>query len=362
MSDELEQEVMEDADIEVTDTPEDEDLLEFKASMGDPSEVPDPKNKKTTEKKKGKGDAPMKLDTKAGMMNAVMKELASMKKEDVEAAYNAFFAEEDESEEDEIVEDVTTRKLEKLTAADIDVSQDIEAIFNGSDLDEDFKAKVTTIFETAVLGKINEQIEKIAFEAEADVETTISEEVEALAEKVESYLDYVVAEWVEENRLVIEQGVRADMVEDFMKGMRDLFVEHHVDIPEEKIDVVEELIARQEELEAKLSATIDENVQLMGMVKDFEKETIFAESTESLTAVQVDKLRSLAEGIEYSDGEDFADKITMLKKQYFDIDEGTASLVLNDDDSDLVSLAEETKAPMGAMAGYLNAISRSAKK
>lgn len=356
MSKDLEMETMED------EVGVDEDLLEFKASMGDPSEIPDPKTKKTDEKPKGKKDPMMKLDTKAGMMNAVMKELASMKKEDVEAAYNAFFAEEEESEEEGTLseQEVEVRKLEKLTAEDIDVSEDIEAIFNGSDLDEDFKAKVSTIFETAVLGKINEQIEKIAIEAESDVESTISEEVEALAGKVDSYLDYVVAEWVEENRLAIEQGVRTEMVESFLQGMHGLFTEHYVDIPEEKIDVVEELIARQEELEAKLNEATDKNVELLSQVKDFEKESVFAESVSDLTDVQIDKLRGLAEGIEFS--EDFAEKVSMLKKQYFDIDEGTASPVLNDDDSDPVSLAEETKAPTGAMAGYLNAISRSAKK
>ena len=358
-------EVMEDA--EVLDTPEeiseDEDLLEFKAD-GEDSEVPDPSTTKTDEKPKGKGEPMPK--TKAGMINAMVQNMSSMKKDDLAAGYGKIMAammkKEDVDLDDEVIEeDVPAKPLAKITAEDIDVSEDVDAIFNGSDLDEGFKEKVATIFEAAVVAKVNEQVEKFAIEAESDVEVAQSEIVEQLTEKVDSYLDYVVQEWVEENKLAIEKGVRADMVEDFLKGLHNLFTEHYVDIPEEKVDVVEELMSKVDELEGKLNEETDKNVELLGQVKKFEREAVFAEATEDLTDTQVEKLRGLAEGVEFSNEKDFSKKISMLKTQYFDIDEETETLII-DDENDPVALEEEVQGPTGAMAGYVNAISRSAKK
>ena len=123
--------------------------------------------------------------------------------------------------------------------------------------------------------------------------------------KVDTYLDYVVNEWVEDNKLAIEQGVRADIVEDFMKGLKGLFTEHYIDIPEEKVDIVEELVSKVEELETKINAETDKNVELSGIIKDAEKEKIFGESTKGLVDTQVEKLRGLADGVEFSDTEDY---------------------------------------------------------
>jgi len=355
-----EEQVLETMDAEVLET-EDEDLLEFKASMGDPSEVPEPSTKKTDEKPKGKGEPMQKMpSTKAGMINAMMGSMSKMKKADLQATYKKMNG---MSEEAEVEEEVLEEKpLAQISSSDIDVSDDVAAILNGSELDEEFQERVATIFEAAVVAKINEEIEKFAVEAEADVEVTNLAIVEELTEKVDSYLDYVVQEWVEENKLAIEKGVRADMVEDFMRGLKDLFTEHYVDVPEEKVDVVEELFTKVEELESKLNEETDKNVELIGKVKDFEKETHFAESTNGLTDTQVEKLRGLAEGIEFVSGEDFAQKISMLKAQYFDIDEETVETVIVDDEHDPVAIEEEKQGPTGAMANYMSAISRSAKK
>jgi len=360
-------EVMEDAD--VLETPEeisdDEDLLEFKASMGDPSEVPDPSTTKTDEKPDPKTAEPMPK-TKAGMINAMVGHMNKMKKSDLQAGYgkliSAMYGEEVEIEDDvEIIDDTPVRQVQKVTAEDINVQEDVDAIFNGTDLDEDFKEKVATIFEAAVVSKVNEQVEKFAVEAESDLEVSRQETVDELTEKVDSYLDYVVQEWVEDNKLAIEKGVRADMVEDFLKGLKGLFEEHYVDIPEEKVDVVEELIAKVDELEGKLNEETDKNVELLGQVKSLEKEAIFAEATEDLPDTQVEKLRSLAEGVEFSSADDFSKKISMLKSQYFDIDEMTDMVVVDDEDGP-ISLEEEIQGPKGAMAGYVNAISKSARK
>lgn len=353
-------EVMEDAGVLET---EDEDLLEFKASAGDPSEIPEPSTTKTDEKPKGKGDPTPK--TKAGMINAMVSNLTGMKKDELKASYDKLMAsmhgDDEDEEDDEVKENVVIKKLTTITAEDIDIQEDVNAMFNGSELDEEFKTKVATIFEAAVVSKVNEQIEKFAIEVESDAEVSKIEAIDELTEKVDSYLDYVVQEWVEENKLAIEKGVRADMVEDFLKGLKGLFEEHYVDIPEEKVDVVEELIAKVDELEGKLNEETDKTVELLGKVKEFEKEKIFAESTEDLTDTQVEKLRGLAEGVDFTSAEDFQKKIGMLKTQYFDIDEATA-MVIVDDENDPISLEEEKEGPTGAMAHYMTAISRSAKK
>tara|TARA_R100000353_G_scaffold154115_1_gene112804 strand:- start:1000 stop:2088 length:1089 start_codon:yes stop_codon:yes gene_type:complete len=356
-------EVMEDA--EVLETPEeiseDEDLLEFKAD-GEDSEVADPVGDKTDEKPKGKGDPMPK--TKMAMINAMMKNLSSMKKVELQAMYkkvNAGMYEEAEADDEVIDEAEAPKELATITSADINIQDDVDAMLNGTDLDEEFKEKVATIFEAAVVSKVNEQIEKFAIEAESDVEVSRTEAVDELTEKVDSYLDYVVQEWVDNNSLAIETGVRADMVEDFLKGLKGLFEEHYVDIPEEKVDVVEELIAKVDELEGKLNEQTDKNVELLGKVNDFEKDAIFVEATDELTDTQIEKLRGLAEGIDFDDADDFRKKIGMLKSQYFDIDEETETVVVDDEDGP-ISLEEENEGPTGAMAVYMNAISRSAKK
>ena len=356
---------------------EDEDILEFKAdhSGGGPvkgAEVEDSKAKKTDEKKKGKGDKMEKLkavkesmpNTKAGMINAMVQAMTNMKKDDLSSGLDGMLSAMYGQEIEEVEEDIITPKpLAKISSDDIDVADDVDAIFKGSELDIEFKEKVSTIFEAAVVAKVNDQIEKFAIEAESDVEVTTTEIVDELTEKVDSYLDYVVQEWVEGNKLAIEHGVRADMVEDFMRGMKDLFTEHYIDIPEEKVDVIEELISKVDDLENKLNETTDKNVTLTSRVKEFEKETIFADNTEDLTATQIEKLRGLAEGIDFINGEDFKKKIDMLKAQYFDIDEETTGQVVVDDENDPISLdTEETEVTTGPMVHYMDAISRSVKK
>ena len=346
-------------DAEVLDT-EDESLLEFKASLGDPSEVPEPSAKKADEKKKGKGDPMPKISTKAGMINAAVQAMSKMKKEDLKTTYGKMFSEDSDLEEEVLEGEEAPRALTSITSADIDISEDVNAIFNGSELTEDHKVMIQTVFEAAVVAKVNEEIAKFAVEVESDAEATNVEIVEELTEKVDSYLDYVVQEWVEENKLAIETGVRADMVEDFMVGLKDLFTEHYVDVPEEKVDVVEELFSKVEDLESKLNKQVDENVNLRGTVKEFEKETIFAESTDELTDSQVEKLRGLAEGIEFNSAETFAKKISMLKSQYFDVIDEQVSVIV-DDENDPVALDEE-KITTGPMANYMSAISRSVTK
>lgn len=349
------------AEVLETDDQSEADLLEFKASMGDPSEIPEPAAKKTDEKKKGKGDPMPKLNTKAGMLNAAVQKMSKMKKADLKKLTSEMFAEESDIEEVEIEGEEAPRALTSISANDIDISEDVDAIFNGTDLTEDHKEKIQTVFEAAVISKVNEEIAKFAVEVESDAEATQIEIVDELSEKVDNYLDYVVQEWVEENKLAIQKGVQADMVEDFLHGLKGLFTEHYVDVPEEKVDVVEELISKVDELEAKLNDETDKNVELSGTIKGYSKDAVFAESTDDLTDSQVEKLRSLAESVEFVSEEDFSKKISMLKAQYFDVAEDVSAVIV-DDENDPVALEEEETSTTGPMANYLDAISRSAKK
>lgn len=354
---------------------EEEQLDEFKASMGDPSEVPEPTSVKAKPRKGDKKveddpqDSPTAVKvpgTKAGIINAMMSKMNEMPTKQLKASYGKMNAamkmEEVEAEEETIEEVHSARDLPKITAEDVSVTEDVSAMFEGAeDLNEEFKEKATTIFEAAVVAKVNEQLEKISVNFEAE----LSEEVETvrkeMTENLDQYLDYVVEQWMEENRLAVEQGLKAEMVEDFLKGLKGLFEDHYVEIPDEKVDVVEELAAKTEELESKLNEQIEKNVELRGVVEQYNRGQLIESVSNGLTDTQKAKFETLAEGIDFSDEESFVNKLTIVKESYFgNGEETTASYELDDDEP----LAEETseKAVPSEMASYVTAISRSVKK
>ena len=353
---------------------EEEQLDEFKASMGDPSEVPEPTSVKAKPRKGDKKveddpqDSPTAVKvpgTKAGIINAMMSKMNEMPTKQLKASYGKMNAamKMEEVEAEETIEEVhSARDLPKITAEDVSVTEDVSAMFEGAeDLNEEFKEKATTIFEAAVVAKVNEQLEKISVNFEAE----LSEEVETvrkeMTENLDQYLDYVVEQWMEENRLAVEQGLKAEMVEDFLKGLKGLFEDHYVEIPDEKVDVVEELAAKTEELESKLNEQIEKNVELRGVVEQYNRGQLIESVSNGLTDTQKAKFETLAEGIDFSDEESFVNKLTIVKESYFgNGEETTASYELDDDEP----LAEETseKAVPSEMASYVTAISRSVKK
>lgn len=360
---------------ESVETATEEQLDEFKASMGDPSEVPEPTSVKAKPRKGDKKveddpkDAPTAVKvpgTKAGIINAMMSKMNEMPTKQLKASYgkmNAAMKMEDVDFEEDTIEEVhSARDLPKITSEDVSVAEDVSAMFEGAeDLNEEFKEKATTIFEAAVVAKVNEQLEKISVNFEAE----LSEEVETvrkeMTENLDQYLDYVVEQWMEENRLAVEQGLKAEMVEDFLKGLKGLFEDHYVEIPDEKVDVVEELAARTEELESKLNEQIEKNVELRGVVEQYDRGQLIESVSNGLTDTQKAKFETLAEGIDFSDEESFVNKLTIVKESYFgNGDETTSSYELDDDEP----LSEETseKAVPSEMATYVNAISRSVKK
>ena len=364
------------------------ELDEFKASMGDPSEVPEPTSTTATAPgpSKDQGDKvppkqgsskmekPKEVGTKMGMINAMMKKMGGMNKDAVEMMYA--MAMKPASEMMKMKETMGKQpmmsmkkpKMEeteyKVTAADVDVKDDVKALFGEEDLSEEFKEKAATIFETAVVTKINEHIETY----KSTINESFAQDTQAsrdeLSEKMDTYLDYVVEQWAKDNELAIEQGLKAELTEDFMSGLKNLFEDHYIDIPETKVDVVEELAAKNEELQSQLNAEMEKNMEAKKAIEENDQQKIIDQVTEGLAETQKEKFQTLAEGVEFKDIESFQKKLSIIKESYFSVDneKEVADLVGETDEP----LDEEAK-PEGSsldpkMAGYAAAISRSLKK
>ena len=252
----------------------------------------------------------------------------------------------------------------KVTAQDIDIKDDVKALFGNEDLSEEFKEKATTIFETAVVNKINETIETYNNSMNESYQEDTQAIKDELSEKMDTYLDYVVESWAKDNELAIEQGLKAELTEDFMAGLKNLFEDHYIDIPETKVDVVEELAAKNEELQSQLNTEMEKNMEAKKAIEENDQQKIIDEVTEGLAETQKEKFQTLAEGVEFKDKESFQKKLSIIKESYFSVDNDkeVADLVGETDEP----LDEEAK-PEGSsidpkMAGYAAAISRSLKK
>lgn len=303
-----------------------EELDEVKASFGVDAEVPDPKTKKA----KAPGG-----DGKAAGHDEAPTAVKPAKVAEVKA---------------------------KVTKEEVDVSEDIAAIFGGSDLSEDFVSKATEIFEAAVVAKVNEVLESKQIDLDAELEAGKAEIAESLSERLDQYLDYVAEEWMEENKLAVEQGIRAEIAENFLKGLHSLFQENYIDVPEEKADLVDELAAKVEELQTSMNEEIERSIALRGEIVEMKKEVIFAGKTDGLTESQIVKLQSLAEGVDFHSEEQYAQKLEALKETYFPSDKSLNEEVQSLDE-EVLELDEETEIKVDpGMRSYLDAISRTAKK
>jgi hypothetical protein len=200
---------------------------------------------------------------------------------------------------------------------EVDMNEDVEALFAGEDLSEEFKQKAVTIFEAAVKAKMQSEIARLE-EAYAD---TLEEEVQTIKEElssnVDDYLNYVVEQWVSDNEVAIEAGLRTELTEEFISGLRQLFAENYIDIPEDKVSVVEELGNKVEELESKLNEEIERNVELTKVLSESMKTEVMHSMTEGLTATQAEKLKQLAENVDFVDADSYATKIQTLRESYF---------------------------------------------
>jgi len=246
-------------------------------------------------------------------------------------------AEEKEEDHEDAAED---KAMIKKAIAKAKMKEDMDALLSGENLSEEFVQKASTIFEAAVIARAEEVIADVETELMEQFEAAVEEIKEDLAAKVDDYLNYMVEEWIKDNEIAIEKGLRAEIVEDFIGGLRDLFVEHYIDIPADKVDVVEELTTKVEELEAALNEQINHGVELSKELTEQKKIEAIYTACEGLTQTQVEKLKSLAENVEFTTEEEFVEKLDVLKESYFKADDKVANNSALDDE---VLIEEEKK-------------------
>ena len=226
--------------------------------------------------------------------------------------------EEKEGHEDAAEDKAMIKKMMKKEKMKENMQQDINALLSGENLSEEFVARASTIFEAAVISRTEAILEDIQEELVQQFEEAVEEVKEELASKIDDYMNYMAEEWMKENQLAVEKGLRAEIVEDFIKGLHDLFVEHYIDIPEEKVDVVEELTGRVEELEESLNEQIASAIAMKKELNEHKKLEAIHAVCEGLTQTQVEKMKSLAESIEFTTEEEFADKVVAIRESYFE--------------------------------------------
>ncbi len=303
------------------------------------------------------GDAPQK---NAGAADAMPK----LK----EASKDTEKAPEDKEEKAEAMHDKEDEKKDmkagymkagyKKEESELDIKADVDALVGDSDLSEEFKQKAATIFEAAIKAKVKEESQRL----QGEYETKLAEDTQThkaeLVEKVDSYLNYVVEEWMQENKIAIERGIKGEIAEDFIGGLKKLFEDHYIDVPDEKYNVLEDQASKIEDLEKKLNEEIEKNVELNKSNGELKKEEIIKKSSEDLTDVQKEKFNKLAEEVEYSNEEDFTSKVKTIKESYFGAKEEAKSNDIDDvavgDGSEQVDPADLTN----SMAAYTAAISK----
>lgn len=295
---------------------------------------------------------------------------SNLKKEEYEMMDEAHEeGHEDEKEDKVLIAKMMKKKMKKeevarkITRDDIDVSEDIAAAFSGSDLSEEFKAQATEIFETAVVSSVNMKLAEMAEQAEEEHVEEMQSIEEGLTTKIDEYLDYVVEQWMEENKLAVESGLRSEVTENFLSGLRNLFAENWIDIPEEKVEVVEELAGEVEHLTASLDEEMQKNIELKKQVEKFEREIAFVDVSEGLTEMQIAKFESLAEAVDYEDSESYKERLETIRASFFeyrseDVTESRTSL-----DEEFIETYETSEKKLEPnMQVYSAAISRSVKK
>jgi len=295
-----------------------------------------------------------KAMTKGDMLNAMNMAMKKMKKDELQATYDAMMNTEEPTDEQMELDGLNKAKeaIEKRLAS-INVKEDVDALVQGEELSEEFQAKAATIFEAAVKSKIRPEVERI----EEEKSQEIAEEMETfkteLAEKVDGYLDYVVTEWMKENELAIERGLKGEIAEDFIGGLKALFEEHYIDVPDEKYDILESQAQKIDELEEKLNDTIGKLTEKKQSEDSLVRESVIKEVSSDLAETQSEKFASLVEDVEFTDKETFTEKLNTLKENYFPKSVPSETLTEENEETKEIDVS-------GAMAAYMSAIKRQA--
>ena len=220
-------------------------------------------------------------------------------------------------EEEEVATEEVVAEEETETVAEYDIEEDVNALLGGEDLSEDFKSKAKTIFEAAINTKVAQVKEALEAQYQEQLADRLVEATEELKERVDSYLEYVADEWVNENELAIEQGLKTEMTESFLGGMKSLFEEHYVTIPEDKYDVLESMVEKLDDMETKLNEQIEKNIGLNKRLAESSADSILTQVSEGLAQTQKEKLASLSESVEFESEEEYREKLETLKESYF---------------------------------------------
>lgn len=237
----------------------------------------------------------------------------------------------------------------------VDVSADVAALVNGEDLTEEFKTKAATIFEAAVVTRVKAELAKIEEQFEAQLEEQVEQITEGIVEKVDGYLNYVVEQWMTDNELALENGIKAEILESFVSGMKGLFEQHYIDMPEEKFDVLSELEEQAEELKSKLDEQLASNVELTKKINEMARQTAIAEASDGMADTDAEKFNALAEELSFEDTESFKAKLQTIKENYFG--KKVAPTVNSPVTDEPVTLTEE-KTIDPVMAHYLRALKK----
>ncbi len=309
--------------------------------------------------------------TKAAMIKALFDKVNGMKKEEVSSRWKELMSvaeaedlggptpDDSDPEKDEVGK---KKKKIKISMPEINVKEDIEALVQGEELSEEFKTKASTIFEAAVHQKVMEVATEKIGDLEKEYQSNLQEEIvsfrDELTEKVDGYLNYVVEEWMRENELALEGSLRSEITEEFIGGLKNLFTEHYIEVPDEKVDIVEGLYDKVEELEEKLNSQIEENVKTKDELNEYRKNKILEEVCEDLADTQSEKMKSLVEGVSYEDdADDFENKVKTIKENYFPNQTKQDENVEQEDVA--TENGEESPKMSNIMEAYSKAIARS---
>lgn len=275
--------------------------------------------------------------TKAGMVNAMYQKMNGMKKTDLQAAYGKMMGEDVEGMGEVVAEEINT-------ASEIDALIESEAT-----LSEEFKEKTAVIFEAALKSKLSEEVSRLEEQYQEELSEEVASIKSDLVEKVDSYLNYVVESWMEDNKVAVQNGLRTEIAETFMGKMKDLFVESYIDVPEAKVDLVDELAGQVEELEEKLNSQTGESIKLSEELEQYKRDAIIAEACRGLADTQIEKMKGLVEGIDFDSKEQFASRVATIKESYF-------SKQISEEVELVDEEPEHTVETSSAMDTYLNAI------
>ena len=300
--------------------------------------------------------------TKDALMAAMDKEMKGMKKKDLQAAYGSMMKgkmqDEETKQELKALEDARTEIEEKIKS--ISIKEDVEALTEGEDFSEEFKKKAATVFEAAVKSKMRSEVERIIEAVNSEKEVEVETFKDELTEKVDTYLNYVVDEWTKENELAIERGLKGEIAEDFISGLKQLFEDHYIDVPDEKYDVLEAQSEKIAELEEKINEEIQKNVDISQQNSGLVREQVIAQVSEDLADTEIEKFKSLTEDVDFVDEESFKEKLSTLKESYFPkVSTATDSTGTSFDDED-GGTAQDVDTT-DSMRKYMSAISRDHK-